>query len=1686
MAKIRVSELAREIGVESNSVLKCLPSLGITNQMFPVSLLNDNQANRVRERFRRPKEVPVLSQPRNPLPDAPRANSSASFLETPSIKESSAYITSLPAQKKPTTPITANDETKLRERCPYCRVTAHPAVIRDHIRLAHAASSKKQVNMTGKETPHFTDAPGVPQPLALGGEAVPSDQLLTILARSPDDVRARWSPAATPAKPLSNEEFIHNFSRLWFRFKLEQYGCRLNPLQQSLINAKMAPNRLASQERGTLEAVIDFGVLNRLAEEYARPDSVYNLLHGLLNQIVALPLTLSLRARVWAAMLSGLSKPQLLLSLKDSVPYVINLRRLAPADAQVWEKAILALLESAGNRAHDPSLLELHKDAVKQTSPLDYLSGWLGRLEFPAQTVENRGQGMQQVKESKAEQAEAKKQEEPVPTSAGIQSENPVPTVETTDIETGPNKWVLSRYVADVPALEIMIGGITERLSRLKDDLPVTGTVRRALELGKALRSLGTELPKWLESLPDPEIIASELTEATEVYQQAQKILGTETDAIVSKASPRDLRDALPLLRSCERLAALPEWVWNLDGAAPVLDAVSPIGKWAETLIAPEIRERATSVLDVLDEEGGENGPFLRFIPAPEVNGDAKPNTAELKEHVRRSLQSFRNVLLALPSEMQGQLASSSDYKRVMYCVDRFTEWKQRLSPETSNKVLASLWQAENVSTQAQSYEKAIDVLESVGVKASTILFDQITDVVQKDDLAHAGVREAERTPQLIWIDHNWVDHPRRKAPAVYFSDPPHPYGWVSVPMSIRTMQNRQWSLGLSVQVRSGHRDPWGRDWPEITPCKLDVRETDWRKDAQTDEWVYSFGLRIPVRRDNQGRGPIFKFDITMFDWQGTGTLGKQKPFDWDTIDEAPASLRPNWPPYVIDPRHVAEHPIGPQCDHEEILSELRKSVSFAVMAPRRFGKSTLVEYLSSKLQAQGFVTCVKNCLTGEYYSSNSVDYDRFWSDVSDELQKKVGAAIEKSFQSGLPSETAFDDIRCAARSKRMNGIVILIDEAQIFFAGQNGTVLGDTLKDRLERHWSRPDDGGLVPVTVGLVGLPSLRERAGANLCGSLFRATREDLNEQELNRLILDATGQNLHTTRDARERLRSSAQNLFMLRSLVGRLANSAFADQRTWINRRDVLDIEKELKRELEQGEAKDLADYVRDALNDGETIDKFVPKPAVALAIALASAVRDNVSPPNFREYAKRQLESWCEPFAAGTSCRRLVYNDQQFGIHLQSLEEHGIIRNFGFRSELLEAWVAGLTRLRYTNPGLWGEIMIKAAIPRIKTEALKPLDCLEGAQAKVWPCLIDGDKCAVRKTKLETEADRQLFIQEKDILEKLKEQSSKGKPGREFVFTVKDVGLSSENESEAVLVYHWIEGCDLSQKEGQLSGPFVAALGVKLARALRYLKDAGILHRDLRPQNIILSEDYDPIIIDFGFARRIAAGGGTPFYDSFAAQEVQVETPDWTPKADVYGLGATLRFILAPGPTNGSLLSLLEQCCSSKTDRPDPPELCDRFQQVAIELGVETEKVNFSKQINALSRDDWGRPGYKRVLDKCQPKFQALKLGCCINPLDRACEVADFLNQAVEALSDGQFSLCRGKEFQQRMPAELRTDELKSVGQLRNSGAHGGGRKSVLTNKNEAEVRELVKAGAAQIARLFSVPSITRVVEAVL
>ncbi|WP_297626625.1 serine/threonine-protein kinase [Nocardia sp.] len=151
----------------------------------------------------------------------------------------------------------------------------------------------------------------------------------------------------------------------------------------------------------------------------------------------------------------------------------------------------------------------------------------------------------------------------------------------------------------------------------------------------------------------------------------------------------------------------------------------------------------------------------------------------------------------------------------------------------------------------------------------------------------------------------------------------------------------------------------------------------------------------------------------------------------------------------------------------------------------------------------------------------------------------------------------------------------------------------------------------------------------------------------------------------------------------------------------------------------------------------------------------------------------------------------------------------------------------------------------------------------------------------------------------------LREQRAMGKlSGHPNIISILFSGVISAGRPYIVMPYHPRKSLqDMIEREGPLPWRDAVRIGVKLAGALEAAHRAGVLHRDVKPGNILVSEYGEPELTDFGIAH--VSGGfvttsgvitGSP---AFTAPEVLRGRPP-TAASDIYSLGSTL-FCLITG-----------------------------------------------------------------------------------------------------------------------------------------------------------------------------------------
>jgi len=178
------------------------------------------------------------------------------------------------------------------------------------------------------------------------------------------------------------------------------------------------------------------------------------------------------------------------------------------------------------------------------------------------------------------------------------------------------------------------------------------------------------------------------------------------------------------------------------------------------------------------------------------------------------------------------------------------------------------------------------------------------------------------------------------------------------------------------------------------------------------------------------------------------------------------------------------------------------------------------------------------------------------------------------------------------------------------------------------------------------------------------------------------------------------------------------------------------------------------------------------------------------------------------------------------------------------------------------------------------------------------------------------------------------------------VVTIYDVGQDGDCH---YIVMEYVEGEDLKtliRREGRLSVDRAVDIAAQIAAGVGHAHRSGIIHCDVKPQNVLVTRDGAAKVTDFGIARALSESGltdsevvwGSPLY--FSPEQAAGERP--TPASDVYSIGVVLYEMLAGEPPfyaeKPAALALMHI-------REEPPPLSVKNPQVPPQLEWIVRKV---------------------------------------------------------------------------------------------------------------------------------------------
>lgn len=232
------------------------------------------------------------------------------------------------------------------------------------------------------------------------------------------------------------------------------------------------------------------------------------------------------------------------------------------------------------------------------------------------------------------------------------------------------------------------------------------------------------------------------------------------------------------------------------------------------------------------------------------------------------------------------------------------------------------------------------------------------------------------------------------------------------------------------------------------------------------------------------------------------------------------------------------------------------------------------------------------------------------------------------------------------------------------------------------------------------------------------------------------------------------------------------------------------------------------------------------------------------------------------------------------------------------------------------------------------------------------------------------------FHGEQNLMRFYQEAKAAGKLSHPGIVTIFDVGKDPDQDIHYILM-EYVKGEDLGKRLKKNDHPFppeeVVNLGIQICSALQYAHAAGVVHRDVKPSNLILTPDNRVVITDFGIAKlprsNITWEGeaiGTPSYMS--PEQIKGKPVDG--RSDLFSLGIVCYELLTGSlPFEGEdLYTTTYKICNEphpplSTTGAEIPERMVRIIDRALEKEPEDRYQNAAEMESALVALKRGDPG---------------------------------------------------------------------------------------------------------------------------
>lgn len=169
------------------------------------------------------------------------------------------------------------------------------------------------------------------------------------------------------------------------------------------------------------------------------------------------------------------------------------------------------------------------------------------------------------------------------------------------------------------------------------------------------------------------------------------------------------------------------------------------------------------------------------------------------------------------------------------------------------------------------------------------------------------------------------------------------------------------------------------------------------------------------------------------------------------------------------------------------------------------------------------------------------------------------------------------------------------------------------------------------------------------------------------------------------------------------------------------------------------------------------------------------------------------------------------------------------------------------------------------------------------------------------------------------------------------------------------IAMEYVQGADLGtliERQGKYSVDDAVRICIPIADAMNYAHNRGVIHRDFKPSNVLISKNGEPKVMDFGLAKLAHSSLatmegsllGSPAFMS--PEQARCETVDH--RSDIYAMGVTLyQLLTSKVPFEGDLKTVITQKIANR-----PPSM------KALEKQAPVEMLEIIKKMMATDLDD--------------------------------------------------------------------------------------------------------------------------------